>query len=203
MLVAAAMCVLLGCGDDGEDDTSSAASSASASSSSGSGMPAEYVLDFTLSDQGGVLVGGNFNFAFSLSETTPRRYMFVSAGGMQVQPGAILSNDFTRCSDPQLLEANIASLERMARANVDVVSIDLKHAGGAMDPTGGFCYGYRTAGGGWTWELAPTAWTYTSATSTYHVDLMVHQENVDAIKVVSTSGSLPMTKITYTTFEVE
>lgn len=196
-----AMCVLVGCGDDGETDGSSSSSSVSASSSSG-GMTKEYLIDFTSSDQGGVLIGGNFNLAFSLTEESTRVYTFMSAGGMQVKPGAMLTNDFTRCADPQLLEANIASLERMARANVDVVSVDLLHAGGAVDLEGGLCFGYRTAGGGWTWQLMPTVWKYTSSTGNYHVDLMVRQPDVDAFKVISTSGTLPLTKIKYTTYEV-
>lgn len=114
-----------------------------------------------------------------------------------MRPGAIRSSDFAKCSEPAGQETHIQGLEHIATANVERVSIEV-HESGSPDP-GGFCYGYRREGV-WTWVFDEVPWAHDADTESYRVDLVVHQENVDAIRVISTASPKRFTMIKYSTF---
>lgn len=159
----------------------------------------EHVLDFSAFPDGGTRVGDMHNLAFAIIEETPR--VFVPEDGRNhVQgPEAWVSYDKARCDSPAALESSARGIARVHSANVDVVTVQVKPEHGNTD-AGELCFGYRTVGGGWTWELAPIALTLRPETGMLEVDLPVHEERVDGIKLMSTGRSAPLVSVRYTTF---
>lgn len=158
----------------------------------------EHVLDFSAFPDGGALVGDTFNLAFAITDVTPRIFAPESGSDRIQEPDTYLNYEKVRCDFPEVLEHNARWLERVHSANVDVVSVQVKP--GSVANEGGFCFGYRTVGGGWTWELTPVALTLRPETGMLEVDLPVHKERVDAIKLVSTGRRAPVVAVRYTTF---
>lgn len=145
----------------------------------------QYVLDFSGSQDGGILAGNFDNFAFNLDLSEPVRTISVRRGGQGKE--VIVSYDFADCTKGQesLLERPLGELDAGNATWVDYVDIEMiPHPQKDLKWAGGVCYGYRNPSGGWHWHLAATPLTYDAATDRVRARIWVKEANIDALKLV-------------------
>ena len=139
-------------------------------------------FDFGPSPGGGVPVGNFNNFGFTLNPAEAQQTFTVKPN--EPQKAVIATYDFAGCAVGQeaTLEKPVRELARSAAAWVDYVDIEMAPQKSNLKWSGGVCFGYRRAGGGWRWNL-------TSVPLVQHDDrvtgrIWVKEANVDALKLV-------------------
>jgi hypothetical protein len=166
-------------------------------------MISSHVLDLSASENRGVAAGNFLNFAFPLHLHEPTTRITVRSGDQRLAD-LVATFDYADCTKGQefLLERPLGSLGPGDAAWVDAVEIEMIPLPQKDVPwSGGVCYGYRTPGGRWSWNLASTPLTYDAATDRVRARLSVQRGPIDALKLVF-DGAVPrqyVSRVTVTT----